>query len=72
MRDNLHLFIVRENCFPENPKQAILNAFEAADTYFLETVEKHAKGVLLDRSGSSALITLIVDDLCYLVSLGDS
>jgi protein phosphatase 2C family protein 2/3 len=72
LRDNLHLYIINDPCFPEDPKQAILNAFELADKHFLETVEKHTRGALIDRSGSCAMITLIIDHTCFLVNLGDS
>lgn len=27
---------------------------------------------MLDRSGSCAVVTLFVDDLCYVINLGDS
>lgn len=31
LRDNLHLFIVRDHLFPENPKAAIHNGFNEAE-----------------------------------------
>ena len=33
---NLHHMIVEENCFPENPKQAIRNAFNRAEENLLK------------------------------------
>ena len=42
--------------------------------YFLDTVEKFSAGRqnMLDRSGSCAIITLFVDDLCFTACVGDS
>lgn len=31
LRDNLHNFIARDQAFPDNPRQALLNAFKKAD-----------------------------------------
>lgn len=74
LRDNLHQFIVRDQEFPGNPRLAIQNAFQKADQYFLDTVERFAGGKqsMLDRSGSCAIVILIVDDVCYSVNVGDS
>ena len=72
LRDYLHLYLIKEPAFPENPKEAIKNAFEKADAYFLETIEKHTKGALLDRSGACAVIALFIEDVCYIANVGDS
>ena len=42
--------------------------------YFLDTVEKFSAGRanMLDRSGSCAIVTLFVDDVCYSANVGDS
>ena len=42
--------------------------------YFLDTVEKFSAGRsnMLDRSGSCAIVTLFVDDLCFSANVGDS
>jgi protein phosphatase PTC2/3 len=65
---------VRDQEFPQNPKQAIINAYYKADQYFLDTVERFSNGRvnMLDRSGSCAIVTLVVDDLCYTINVGDS
>lgn len=74
LRDNLHQFIIRDAEFPENPRQAILNGFRNAETYFLEAVEKFSGGNLnmLDKSGSCAITSLFVDDTVYIANVGDS
>src|SRR5574343_1877656 len=67
LRDNLHQFIVRDNEFPDNPRQAIINGFRNAETYFLEAVEKYSGGnmSMLDKSGSCAVTSLFVGRYCY-------
>ena len=74
LRDNLHQFIIRDPEFPTNPRQAIVNGFWKSEQYFLDTVEKFSAGRhnMLDRSGSCAIVTLFVDDLCFTANVGDS
>ena len=74
LRDNLHQFIIRDAEFPQNPRQAIINGFWKSEMYFLDTVEKFSAGRanMLDRSGSCAIVTLFVDDVCYSANVGDS
>lgn len=62
LRDNLHQFIIRDPEFPENPKQAIINGFRNAESYFIEAVEKFSNGNInmLDKSGSCAITSLFV------------
>ena len=72
LRDNLHHFITNEASFPSDPKQAITDAFAKADAHFLDTVEKHTKGALLDRSGACAVIALFVGDVCYIANVGEA
>lgn len=38
----------------------------------MDTVEKHTKGALLDRSGSCAIVTLTVNECVYVAHVGDS
>jgi serine/threonine protein phosphatase PrpC len=42
--------------------------------YFLDTVEKFSAGKnnMLDKSGSCAIVTLFVDELCFIANVGDS
>ena len=51
-----------------------MNGFKKSEMYFLDTVEKFSAGRhnMLDRSGSCAIVTLFVDDLCFTANVGDS
>ena len=55
-----------------DPHQAILNGCAKAEAFFIETVERHTKSAVVDRSGSCAHVTLIVDDMAYVFNLGDT
>lgn len=35
LRDNLHNFVTMEPCFPQDPKQAIINGFKKAEDTFM-------------------------------------
>jgi protein phosphatase 2C family protein 2/3 len=68
--------VINELCFPEEPKEAIRLGFEKAE---VEWTEKWALGVsedgseqIVDRSGSCAIVTLIIDEMCYVANVGDS
>ncbi len=71
--------IFKDPNFLEDPREAISNAFEKAEKIFildtnptnLPTSGKNVK-VELDRSGTCALIVLIIKDICYTANIGDS
>ena len=67
LRDNLHTFIIQDSNFPSNPEQAILNGFEKAENHFIDLALKK-----VDKSGSCAVIILIVGKQCFVGNLGDS
>jgi len=54
---------MEEQCFPSDPIQAIKLGFANADK---EILSKN------DKSGSSAVIVLIVKNVCYIAHVGDS
>ncbi|CAI2360680.1 unnamed protein product [Moneuplotes crassus] len=75
LRVSLHKILYTDPCFPSNPKQALLNAFERAEFLFSEKTRKKSNfefNHISDPSGSCANVALIVEDMCYIANLGDS
>lgn len=53
--------------------KAIRNGFREAEKLFLEFAEKQVEDIgEIDRSGSCAIVILIIDDICYVANVGDS
>ena len=73
LRDSLHKIIFSNENFPENVEKAIKNGFLKAENDFLNTIalDKNT-GNILDRSGSCAILVIIVDTKIYVVNVGDS
>lgn len=69
LKDHLHQFIVKSRHYPFNPKEAILEGFGQAEREFLTRAEH---SVPIEKSGSCAIVVLIVGDICYTANLGDS
>lgn len=65
--------IFKEKCLLTDTKQAILNGFEEAESYYLSSVY-NVKSFPndFDRSGSCALVVIFIDDICFVANLGDS
>ncbi|CAD8185465.1 unnamed protein product [Paramecium pentaurelia] len=71
LRDNLHQYISKQKEFPWNPIAAIKKGLEAAEKDFLTyALEQYSKNQV-ERSGSCAIISLIVGDYCYVANVGD-
>jgi protein phosphatase 2C family protein 2/3 len=71
LRDNLHQFVIKETSFPWNPKEALMKGFEAAEKHFLDMASSQPSGEI-ERSGSCAIVVLIVGEMCYVANVGDS
>ena len=69
LRDNLHQFVTRNEHFPGNPKEALIQGFARAESMFFEYSKTQSPR---DKSGSCAVVVLIVGDICYVANLGDS
>lgn len=67
LRDNLHKYIINDSNFPDNPQKAILNGFLTSERVFLEYSLNSG-----NKSGSCALIILILENKCFVANLGDS
>lgn len=70
LRDNLHHFVIKEKTFPSDPVDALKKGFEAAEKSYFENI--HSGDKITDKSGSCAVVTLIVNDMCFIANVGDS
>jgi serine/threonine protein phosphatase PrpC len=70
LRDYLHQFVIRDSSFPTRPKEAIRNGFRKAESKFLEAC--HDGDEILDKSGSWAIVVLVVGSQCFVANVGDS
>ena len=72
LQENLHTYLFTSEFFPLYPLKAIEQSFDKAEvTFEYMALDKENKR-LIDKSGSCALISLIIDEWCYLSYLGDS
>lgn len=71
LRDNLHNYLFNSRYFPASPLQAIKEAFIIAENEFYKKAYDPQRNALLDRSGSCALIILIINEMLYAINLGD-
>ena len=68
LRDNLHNYIIKNENFPFDIEKSILTGFENCEKNFIENIalKEH------EKSGSCALVCLIIDDILYCANCGDS
>ena len=73
LRDNLHKLICNNNeFFPEDVPEAIKLGFQKAEKDFINNYALSDKKEIIDKSGSCAIIILIVDKKVYIANVGDS
>jgi serine/threonine protein phosphatase PrpC len=70
LRDNLHQFVIKEPSFPTKPQEALLKGFEAAEKTFVQNAQEN--GDVVEKSGSWAIVILIVGEEWYVANVGDS
>ena len=71
LRDNLHKYILRDKNFPNDPKLSLREGILKAEAEFFKRCIDE-KGDLIEKSGSCALVMLVVNDICYVANVGDS
>ena len=71
LRDKLDYYLLNSRYFPAYPIQAVKDAFINVEKAFMEQAIDRRRNALVDKSGSCALIMLIVNDLLYAINLGD-
>lgn len=69
LRDNLHQLIFKDPRFPFNAPDAIREGFRQAEMIFMANADCCEPK---EKSGSCALVVMIVGDVCYVANLGDS
>ena len=75
LKTNLYKVLAMQQCLIEDPKQAIIDAWETADRNFLKYAKGlHAKfeGRMFPRDGSTASIIYICGDKMCVANSGDS
>lgn len=72
LRDNLHSLVIKEPSFPWNAKEAIRNGFAKAEQKFFDLNYNPATHEIIDKSGSCAIVVIIIGDTCFCANVGDS
>jgi hypothetical protein len=72
LKANLHTYLFNSPYFPHNPIRAIKESFKKAEDTFLSMVYDAKNNKLKDKSGSCALVMLIINDILVSINLGDS
>ena len=72
LKRNFFEYLINSQFFPDEPIRAIYEAFKMAESQFFRQAYDPNTKILFDKSGSCALIILIIDRLLYSINLGDS
>ena len=68
LRDNLHNYIIKNENLLKDTEKSIIESFEKAEDDFLNNIAIKEN----DKSGSCALVCLIIDNNLYIANCGDS
>lgn len=72
LRDKAHSYIFNSTYFPTNIEAAIEDGFERLEKDFFEKYVTGPEVQVPDKSGSCALIALIINKTVYIINVGDS
>lgn len=72
LKKQFYDYLINSSFFPDQPLKAINEAFKKAEAQFLKMAYDAKSKTLLDKSGSCAIILLIMDNILYAINLGDS
>ena len=70
--EHFHEYLFNSNFFPEDPIKAIRETFKKAEEDFFKMAYDPNNKKLIDKSGSCAVVSLIIDNILYSINLGDS
>jgi len=72
LRDKLHKYICENDYFPDDIPQAIKYGISKAEYEFLNKYALNENEEIKDKSGSCAIIVLIVENEVFIANVGDS
>ena len=72
LKEHLDGYLFNSPYFPTNLNKAIQESFRKAEENFRAMVYDPKSNILLDKSGSCALVMLIINNYLYSINLGDS
>jgi hypothetical protein len=72
LKEHLDSYLFNSSYFPRDPYKAIRESFKKAEDNFCAMAYDAKNNILLDKSGSCALVMLIINDILFSINLGDS
>ena len=72
LKENLDGYLFNSSFFPSDIPRAIRESFKKAEDNFRGMVYDPKSNILLDKSGSCALVMLIINNYLFAINLGDS